>query len=161
MRRYLLTALLMLGGFAVQAERLDDSLSPRQQFDAPLDWKYRDSMDDDPDEGRLNALTARAHHVEVRLNTARFVDRLARIYIRLPLNVRGTVDSTALRMSWTTNGRFADGSVTAGNRARLFEGKITEDVMTDVFDIIFEIDARQVLNTIRFQPVYEIELLEN
>lgn len=161
MMRHLLAALLLLGSSALQAERLDDSLSPRQQFDVPLDWKYLDTGDDDPNDSRLNALTAEAPHVEVRLNTARFVDRRARIYIRLPLNVRGTVDSTALRMSWTTNGRFANGSVTAGNRARLFEGIITDEVMADVFDIIFEIDARQVLNTIRLQPVYEIELLDN
>jgi hypothetical protein len=161
MMRRLLTVLLWCGSFAVQAERLDDALSPRQQIDIPLDWKYQDTGYDDPNDSRLNALTAQAQHVEIRLNTARFVDRRARIYIGLPLNVRGTVDSTALRMSWTTNGRFANGSVTAGNRARLFEGTITEEVMTDVFELTFQIDARQVLNTIRFQPVYEIELLDN
>ena len=60
-------------------------------------------------------------------------------------------------MSWETNGLFSSGSVSAGNRAKIFEGEITENVMTDVFSITFDIDARQVYNTLRFQPVFEIE----
>ena len=138
------------------AERLDDSLSPRQQYDIDLDWKYVQHADD-LGESDFNALVAHARRVEVRLNTAPYTGRQARIYIRLPLNVRGTADSTALRMSWTTNGDFASGSLTAGNRSKLFEGEITRDVMGDIFDFTFEIDARQVYNTLRLQPVYEIE----
>lgn len=138
------------------AERLDDSLSPRQQYDIELDWKHV-QHGDDLDERGFNALVARAGQVEVRLNTAPYTGRQARIYIHLPLNIRGTADSTALRMSWTTNGDFASGSLTAGNRSKLFEGEITRDVMGDIFDFTFEIDARQVYNTLRLQPVYEIE----
>lgn len=138
------------------AERLDDSLSPRQQYDIDLDWKHVLHADD-LGESDFNALVAHARRVEVRLNTAPYTGRQARIYIRLPLNVRGTADSTALRMSWTTNGDFASGSLTAGNRSKLFEGEITRDVMGDIFDFTFEIDARQVYNTLRLQPVYEIE----
>lgn len=92
------------------------------------------------------------------MNTAPYVGQRGRIFIALPLNIRGSVDSSALRMSWTTNGLFSSGSLTAGNRVKLFEGEITEPVMTDVFDIIFEIDARQVYNNLRFEPVYDIEL---
>ena len=42
-------------------------------------------------------------------------------------------------------------------RSKLFEGEITETVMSDVFDITFDIDARQVYNNLRFQPVFDIE----
>jgi hypothetical protein len=141
----------------VYAERLDDSLSTRQQFDVDLVWKERHNTEN-LDTRELNALIARARDVEIRLNTAPYIGQRGRIYITLPLNIRGTADSSALRMSWTTNGLFSNGSLTAGNRVRLFEGEITERVMTDVFDITFEIDARQVYNNLRFEPIYDIEL---
>jgi hypothetical protein len=138
------------------AERLDDSLSTQQQFDLDLNWKQQRNTDklDDRD---FNALTARASHVEVRLNTSRFVGQHGKIFISLSVNIRGAGDLTDLRMSWETNGTFASGSVTTGNRAKLFEGEITNEVMSDVFDITFDIDARQVYNNLRFQPVFEIE----
>jgi hypothetical protein len=153
---WLLLAALMACN-PVHAERLDDSLSTRQQFDVDLVWKERHNTEN-LGTRELNALIAQARHVEIRLNTAPYVGLRGRIYITLPLNIRGTADSSALRMSWTTNGLFSNGSLTAGNRVKLFEGEITERVMTDVFDITFEIDARQVYNNLRFEPVYDIEL---
>lgn len=152
----LLVLVLVLTSLPLHAERLDDSLSPQQQLDINLDWKDQYSTED-LDIRELNALVARAQDVEVRLNTAPYVGQRGRIYITLPLNIRGTADSSALRMSWTTNGLFASGSLTAGNRVKLFEGEITDRVMTDIFDITFEIDARQVINNLRLEPVYDIE----
>jgi len=152
---YLLLA-LVLTSLPLHAERLDDSLSPRQQLEINLNWKDQYSTED-LDTRELNALIARVQDVEVRLNTAPYIGQRGRIYITLPLNIRGTADSSALRMSWTTNGLFASGSMTAGNRVRLFEGEITDRVMTDIFDITFEIDARQVINNLRLEPVYDIE----
>ena len=154
---YWLLLTSVLACIPVHAELLDDSLSTRQQFDLDLDWKQQHNTEN-LDERELNVLTAHARHVEVRLNTTRYRGQHGRIYIALPLNIRGTVDSTALRMSWTTNGLFSSGSVVAGNRARLFEGEISDSVMIDVFDITFEIDARQVYNNLRLQPVFEIEI---
>ncbi len=143
----------------VLAERLDDLLSPQQQFDADLDWSYKNDFG--LDDTQLNLLSARAHQVEIRLNTSRHVGQNARIFLGLPVAIRGMGDSSALRMSWETNGIFANGSITAGNRSKLFEGKITQNVMGDVFDILIEIDARQVFGSLRLQPVYEIEILDN
>ena len=154
--RHLLLA-LTLASLPLHAEQLDDSLSPRQQFDIDLVWKHRHNTED-LDNRELNALTARAQHVEVRLNTAPYVGQRGRIFITLPLNIRGSADASALRMSWTTNGLFASGSLTAGNRVKLFEGEITERVMTDIFDMTFEIDARQVFGNLRLEPVYDIEI---
>lgn len=151
-----LLLVLVLTSLPLHAERLDDSLSPQQQVDINLDWKDQYSAED-LDTRELNALVARAQDVEVRLNTAPYVGQRGRIYITLPLSIRGTADSSALRMSWTTNGLFASGSLTAGNRVKLFEGEITDRVMTDIFDITFEIDARQVINNLRLEPVYDIE----
>ena len=159
MRHCWLLLVAVLGCLPVHAEPLDDSLSTQQQFDLDLVWKQQLNTED-LDTREFNALTAQARHVEIRLNTAPYVGQRGRIFITLPLSIRGTVDSSALRMSWTTNGRFSSGSLTAGNRVRLFEGEITEPVMTDVFDITFEIDARQVYNNLRFEPVYDIELYQ-
>lgn len=156
MKAALLLLLCLCISTSASAERLDDSLSTQQQFDLDLDWKQQRNGDNH-DEREFNALTARARHVDIRLNTARFVGQHGRIFISLPVNIRGTGDTTALRMSWVTNGLFSSGSVTAGNRAKLFEGEITDAVMSDVFDITFDIDARQVYNHLRFQPVFEIE----
>ena len=153
--RHLLLA-LALASVPLHAERLDDSLSPRQQFDIDLTWKQQ--YTDELDNRELNALIARAQHVEVRLNTAPYVGQRGRIFITLPLNIRGGADVSALRMSWTTNGLFASGSLTAGNRVKLFEGEITERVMTEIFDMTFEIDARQVTSNLRLEPVYDIEI---
>ena len=156
MRAALPMLLCLVTALPASAERLDDSLSTQQQFDLDLDWKQRHNTDS-LNERELNALTARARRVEVRLNTAAYAGLRGQIFLRLPVNIRGTGDSTALRMNWETNGLFSSGSVTAGNRAKLFEGEITDAVMSDVFDITFDIDARQVYNNLRFQPVFEIE----
>lgn len=154
------TALLLLmclsAALPASAERLDDSLSTQQQFDLDLNWKQQRNTED-LNERELNALTARAHRVEIRLNTKPYIGKRGKIFISLPIDIRGTGDSTALRMSWTTNGVFSNGSITAGNRAKLFEGEISDTVMGDVFDITFDIDARQVYNNLRFQPVFDIE----
>ena len=154
------TALLLLmslsAALPASAERLDDSLSTQQQFDLDLNWKQQRNTEN-LNERELNALSARAPRVEIRLNTARYVGQRGKIFISLPIDIRGTGDSSALRMSWTTNGLFSNGSLTAGNRAKLFEGEITGAVMDDVFDITFDIDARQVYNNLRFQPVFDIE----
>jgi hypothetical protein len=143
----------------VLAELLDDLLSPQQQFDINFQWTYQNDSDLQ-DDTQLNSLTARAQRVEIRLNTSRHIGKHARIFIGLPVTIRGVVDSSALRMSWKTNGVFADGSITAGNRSKLFEGKITQNVLGDVFDILFQIDARQVFGALRFKPLYEIEILD-
>jgi hypothetical protein len=156
-KRYSLLLTALLACYPVHAERLDDSLSTQQQIEVDLKWKEQYNTEN-LDTRELNALIAQARHVEIRLNTAPYIGQRGRIFITLPLNIRGTADSSALRMSWTTNGLFSNGSLTAGNRVKLFEGEITERVMTDVFDITFEIDARQVYNNLRFEPVYDIEL---
>jgi len=156
MKAALLLLLCLTAALPARAERLDDSLSPRQQLDLDLIWKQQYPTGQ-LDKRELNALTAHARHVEIRLNTADYVGKSGKIFLSLPIAIRGTGDASALRMSWTTNGVFSGGAVSAGNRAKLFEGEITEPVMSDVFDFTFVIDAREVYNDLRFQPVFEIE----
>jgi hypothetical protein len=138
------------------AAKLDDSLSPRQEVDVIIDWRYRNNLENLDDE-QLNALYSTVANVEVRLNTAQYMDRQARIYLSLPVVIRGLDDPAGLRLSWTTHGIFSDGTVTPGTRALLFDGVITRQVMIDIFDFTIDIDGRSFNEPINFEPEYEIE----
>ena len=136
---------------------LDDSLSPQQQLNLNFEWKepfYTGPAND----RAFTAVVARANNVEIRLNTAKYLNQRARIYLRLPVNVRGLRNPDSLRMTWTTNGLFSDGSVTPGTRQLIYQGTISEQVMRDIFNFSFEMDGRDLSQTLRLVPVYEIEI---
>jgi len=147
----------MLAG-PLYAERLDDSLSPQQQINIELDWKHKNAGDE-LDAREFNAVIAHARNVDTRLDTSDFVDMQARIFLELPIQVRGLNNPQRLQVSWTTNGLFQDGEVTPGNRRLIFEGTITEPVMRDIFNFTFEVDARFLTESLRLEPVYEIEII--
>jgi len=141
----------------VLAETLDDSLSPQQQLNLNFEWKiplYSGPADD----RNLTAVVARASNVETRLNTAKYLGQRVRIYLGLPVNVRGLRNPDSLRMTWTTNGLFSDGSVTPGTRQLIYQGTINKRVMRDIFNFSFEMDGRDLNQTLRLEPVYEIEI---
>jgi hypothetical protein len=141
----------------VLAETLDNSLSPQQQLNLNFEWKvplYSGPADD----RNLTAVVARANNVETRLNTAKYLGQRARIYLGLPVNVRGLRNPDSLRMTWTTNGLFSDGSVTPGTRQLIYQGTINERVMRDIFNFSFEMDGRDLNQTLRLEPVYDIEI---
>jgi hypothetical protein len=156
MRTLALVCLTLSASIAIAAERLDDSLSPRQDIDILIDWRHRDNLEN-LDEEQLNALSSTVNNVEVRLNTAQYLGRQARIYLVLPVVIRGLDDPGALRLSWSTRGVFADGTVTPGMRALLYDGNITSQVMIDVLDFTIDIDGRAFNEPINFEPEYEIE----
>jgi hypothetical protein len=151
----LMTGLLAM---PLQAERLDDSLSPRQQVNIDLEWKHRNSPDE-LDEKEFNAVIAHARNIDTRLDTSGFVGRKARIFLELPVQVRGLNNPERLLLTWTTSGLFQDGEVTPGNRRLIFEGRITAAVMRDIFNFTFEADARFLTQSLRLEPVYEIEVI--
>jgi hypothetical protein len=155
--RYLAAALMTLTlALPALAARLDDSLSPRQEIDVMIDWQYHGNLEN-LDEQQLNALSSTARNVEVRLNTTQYIGRQARIYLSLPLVIRGLDDPAALRLSWTTHGVFSDGTAIPGSRALLFDGVIDSEVMVDILDFTIDVDGRSFNEPINFEPVYEIE----
>ncbi|MDH3900453.1 MAG: hypothetical protein OEU51_05330 [Gammaproteobacteria bacterium] len=154
----LLLLLVSLQAVPLQAERLADSLSPQQQINIEFDWKHQ-SAGDELGVEEFNAVIARARNVDTRLDTSDFIDKQARIFLELPIQVRGLNNSQRLTVSWTTNGLFQDGEVTPGNRRLIFEGKITEPVMRDIFNFTFEVDARFLTESLRLEPEYEIEII--
>jgi len=154
----LLLLLVCLQALPSQAQRLSDALSPQQQINIEFDWKHQTAGDElDPKE--INAVVAYARNVDTRLDTSDFVDTTARIFLVLPVQVRGLNNPQRLSVSWTTNGLFQNGEVTPGNRRLIFEGRITEPVMRDIFNFTFEMDARFLSGMLRLEPVYEIEII--
>jgi hypothetical protein len=155
-----LLALLCLTALQSQAlaERLDDSLSPRRQVDLDLVWQYQGNPDLLSD-AEFNAVTAQARNLDTRLDTSAYVGSQARIFLELPILVRGLGNPSSLALSWTTGGLFNAGRVTPGNRQLIFEGQITQPVMRDTITFTFELDARYLHQTLRLEPVYEIEIV--
>jgi hypothetical protein len=154
----LLLLLVSLQAMPLKAERLDDSLSPQQQINIEFDWKHQ-SAGNELSVEEFNAVIAQARNVDTRLDTSDFVDMQTRIFLVLPIQVRGLNNPQRLAVSWTTSGLFQDGEVTPGNRRLIFEGKITEPVMQDIFNFTFEVDARFLTESLRLEPEYEIEII--
>ena len=154
----LLALLAGLQGSPLHAERLSDSLSPQQQINIEFDWKHQNAGDE-LDAKEFNSVIAHARNVDTRLDTSDFVDMQARIFLELPIQVRGLNNPQRLSVSWTTNGLFQNGEVTPGNRRLIFEGTITEPVMRDIFNFTFEVDSRFLTELVRLEPVYEIEII--
>ena len=137
---------------------LDDSLSPRKQHDLDLQWKYQGNTEG-LSEVEFNTVIAQARNVDTRLDTSEYVGSQARIFLQLPILIRGLANTSSLVMTWTTGGLFSAGTVRPGNRQLIFEGTVTEPVMRDIFNFSFELDARYLQQTLRLEPVYEIETI--
>lgn len=156
MKFYILACLALAVTLPVSAAKLDDSLSPRQNVDVVIDWRYNNNLEN-LDEEKFNALQSVVRNFEVRLNTAQYTGKQARVYLGLPVVIRGLDDPAGMRLSWTTRGVFADGTVTPGTRSLLFDGVINSAVLIDILDFTIEIDGRSFINPITFEPEYEIE----
>jgi hypothetical protein len=142
----------------VMADRLDDSLSPRRQVDLDLQWKYGGNTEKLGD-AEFNAVSATARNLDTRLDTSAYVGSEARIFLELPILVRGLGNPSSLVLSWTTGGLFNAGRVTPGNRTLIYEGSITQPVMRDTITFTFDLDARYLHQPLRLEPVYEIEII--
>lgn len=145
--------------FKVQAaEVLDDSQSPRKQFDFRFEWANK---------GDLSALSkdeffllyAHIPDVEVRLNTSNYIGKKARIYLALPSQIDGFNGSQGFSLTWKTTGIFASGQTSPGNRALIFEGLIGASLLTEIFTFTLKLDANRLTGKLRYAPIYEIELL--
>ncbi len=138
-------------------ERLNDQPSPRQVVQATAHWLGEQNTDKLTDE-EFNTMVAEARGVQIRLVTARFIGQQARIFLRMPVRIRGLRSPNAIRLDWKTQGIFDNGSVVAGNRAQIFEGPIPGPLMTDIFDFTMYIDSRDLVVPLSFDPIYEIDV---
>jgi len=121
-------------------------------------WKYQGNTGGLSDT-EYNTVTAQARNVDTRLDTSPYTGSAARIFLVMPIIIRGLANPSSLELSWTTGGLFNAGRVTPGNRQLIFEGSITKPVMRDIFNFTFELDARYLQQTLRVEPDYEIEII--
>ncbi len=152
----ILGALVLLMPISVAAKRLDDSASPRRRVVAEIEWVGTDRVSELSD-NELNLMVAYVRGLEVILDTSAFLGKEVRIFLGLPSRIRGLQGASGFRMEWQTNGLFSTGSVVPGNRQLIFEGTITAEKLTDIFDFTIHIDTREVTQDLNFDPIYEIE----
>ncbi len=117
-------------------------------------WLYEgDALTPD----QMNALIAELKAVELKIDVSAHTGRQVRIYLQLPLVVKGLRGAHGLRVEWATRGHLLSGSVVPGNRTLIFHGTVMTREISDVFDFSLFIDSRQFQGGLGFDPVFEIE----
>jgi hypothetical protein len=154
--RRLIAAVLITAAPWALAERLDDSASPKRRLDLEPRWLHNEGYLGTPE--RLNAMVAAVPRVEVRLNTAKHVGKRGRIYLVMPPFVPGLNSPNGMRLEWRAHGLFQSGSALPGEKALLYDGPVTQSMMSDVLDFQVHLDARYVTSALRFDPVFDIEV---
>ncbi|MBK8324079.1 MAG: hypothetical protein IPL06_15435 [Betaproteobacteria bacterium] len=136
--------------------RLDDSASPRSRFDVKPRWAHAGEVGDNPE--RMNAMLAQVPNLEVRLNTAKYVGKTARIWMVVPDFVPGVRSPNGLRVEWRTRGTLFGGSALPGTRTVVYDGVIRQAFVTDFLDLTLHLDARYLERGVRFEPTFEIDV---
>ena len=96
--------------------------------------------------------------MEFRLKTQPYVGKKVQIFLGVPRLVKGLRSPSAMRLEWKTRSKFSPGSLLPGDRTLVFQGKITDSVMSD-FDFRIYLDGRYLERGLEFDPVFEIEVL--
>jgi len=156
--KFILAASVLLGISISShaAEVLDDSQSPKKQFNVRFEWEKKENLSSlSKDDYFL--LKAHIPDVEVRLNTLKYIGKKARIYLALPSQIDGFSGSRGFSLTWKTTGIFASGATSPGNRALIFEGLIDAAILTEFFTFTLKLDANRLTGKLRYAPIYEIE----
>ncbi len=150
-------ALLAISLSSQAAVVLDDSQSPKKQFNVRFEWENKENLASaSKDEYFL--LKAHIPDVEVRLNTSGYIGKKGRIYLALPRQIDGFNGSQGFSLAWKTTGIFVSGATSPGNRALIFEGLIGSPLLTEFFTFTLKLDANRLTGKLRYAPIYEIEL---
>ena len=144
--------------FKVQAaEVIDDSQSPRKQFNIRFEWANKENLST-LNKNAFFLLKAHIPDVEVRLNTSDYIGKKARIYLALPSQIDGFNGSQGFSLAWETTGIFSSGMTSPGNRALIFQGLIESPLLTEFITFTLKLDANRLTGKIRYAAIYEIEL---
>ena len=158
MRTALFIVLLaMLFAPAHAATKLDDSASPRARIDIKPRWQYEEG--EMAGKQRLHAMLAEAKNVEIRLNTSAYVGKRGRIYLVIPEFISGLRSPDAMRVEWRGRGVFQSGTVLPGARALIYDGPISKPMTGDTLDFTIQFDSRYMAGGLRFDPIFEIDVL--
>ncbi len=140
----------------VVASSLDDSASPRQRVEVKPRWLYQGEDALSPE--RIGRMVVDVPNLEIRLNTAEFRGKSARIFLSLPQLVPGITAPEGLRAEWRARGAMQAGSIMPGGRTLVFDGLIERAQTVEFFDFTIFIDTRFTQRGIRFEPKFEIEV---
>ena len=154
-------SLLLAGTAFAQAQRLDDSASPRNRVAAQV------VMDDNgrPLEASPFAESAqiRFGRIEYRLATAAYVGRQVRITYVVPNPIPGLRSADALRVEWRGQPPLASGSARPGDHVPVWTGRIAEAWTELALDLSARVDLRQLdlraSEPLAFECHFEIEIL--
>lgn len=143
---------------AFAGERLVAEFFPQRHIDLQGAWEMPRFTGDPEIDSRM---VARIREQELRL----FIPpaftsppKQVSIFLVLPAQIPGMHSTGGFEMSWTTRGRFREGTVHPGERALLFQGLVDASVLAEFVGFTYVIDAREMIGTLRVEPVYEIEL---
>lgn len=155
----ILGSTLCLGAFAVFAgERLAPVYFPQRHFTLTGEWSNPRFTGDVNSDSRVRA---EMRDVQLILPIpTRFTSppQQVSIFLILPAQIQGLRGGGGLELTWTTRGVFKAGTVRPGERAVLFQGLADAPELTDFMNFTFLIDAREMLQALRVEPIYEIEL---
>ena len=145
----LLTTLAVIGITPATAATylVDDGASAPQESTALLKWRQPA-----PSRSKDNSLLG-AMAVVVRLNLAPWINHNGRVFLALP--EQGT---TAVKVSWTTQGRLLPGAITPGNRTLVFAGPITTPILEETLTLHIEADGGGLAGTQRLKFHFEIDV---
>lgn len=127
--------------------RIDDtSTFPN---DASIAMKWR-SLAPSRDAGHL---VEGATIVTVRLNSAPWLNKAAKIYMALPNQSVGQVTA-----EWSTQGKLLPGQLISGNRTLVFAGVIRNNAIEDTIALKIQTDGRRLSSPQRLQFHFEIDV---
>lgn len=150
-RRTTLCALLVASSIALGVEAattaiIDDSATVVLDSTPAMSWRSVTPK------SRDNAITGRTR-VNVRLATATWLGRSARIYMVLPSETSGSV-----KVAWRGQGLLQDGQLVPGQRALVYSGIIRDKRMEDVIDVRVEADGTRIIAPQQLRFHFEIDV---
>jgi len=91
--------------------------------------------------------------VTLRLNTARWINRVGQIYMVLPSQPIGLVN-----VNWTTQGKLLPGTLVSGSRALIYAGLIRAPTIEDTIEVHVHTDGKRLTSAQRLQFNFEIDV---
>lgn len=142
--------------FAQAGERLNDNLSPKKQYDVAFEWANQGNVKQLSKE-EFFLLKAKVNNVEIRLDTSKYIDQQADIYLVLPADIDGLSSMGGMTLSWDAHGTYISGRTIPGQRSLIYRGIIDSEIMTDFLTFTIILDAHYLIGKLRYAPVFEIE----
>lgn len=125
---------------------VDDSAST--VLNSSVNMKWEDGV---PRAGQ-RATVAGQLGVIVRLNVSQWKGQTGKIYMKLPSQAIGPVHT-----QWISRGRLLPGALRDGDRALVYAGAITDDMIEDTIQLLIQADGNRLGKPEQLHFSFEIE----